>query len=467
MRISLPFGRELTIGRRQKSAVVTRDAVGNVTGYTIGGVDKYLDCFKPNVYAKNFVYMYENIAEIYFPIHYLTSRIKNANFVVKKWSDDTVIWSGTKYMSATDRLVAAKMEKFFAKPNTMQTFREFVEMAFVYQYLVGENFIYAAVANTPTIVSEKWKYCDNWWVLPAQNVRIDTGYNVRVFGNQQDNEVIKGYKVSTNNGEIEFDTDLVLHTKDNPSLDLGTDMFKGKSRLLGQKYPISNLCAVYEARNAIYVKRGALGAIVNMKKDMDSYLSMTPDEKKTIRDEFQQTYGVTNSRDPLAIIDIPVQYINFGMSIAELQPFEESLNDAVTIAGAYGIDGVLVPRKDQATFSNLKEAECKVYTSAIIPDVKAFCEILTEFMGLKESGYYIDAVWDDVEVLQEAKVRKETALRSLSERAKSEFRSGLITLNQWRALENREKVNEPIYDKTLLEMSDEEYNKIVSRIQLN
>ena len=244
-------------------------------------------------------------------------------------------------------------------------------------------------------------------------------------------------------------------------------MFKGQSRLLGQTYPVSNLCAAYEARNAIYVKRGALGAIVNMKKDLDSYVSMTPDEKNRIRDEFQSTYGVTNKRDPLAIIDIPVQYINFGMSIADMQPFEETLNDAVTIAGAYGIDGVLVPRKDQATFSNLKEAECKVYTSAIIPDVKAFCESLTSFLGLDVSGYYIDAIWEDIEVLQEAKVRRETALKTVSERAKSEFKSGLITLNQWRAMENREKVNDPIYDKTLLEMSDEEYKKITSRIQLN
>lgn len=457
----------MTIGRRQKSASVIRDEAGNVKGYSIGSVDKFLDCFKPSVYAQNFVYMYGHIAEIYFPIHYLTSRIKNANFVVRKWSDDTVIWSGTKWMSATDRLVAARMEKFFSRPNGMQSFREFVEMAFVYQYLVGESYIYAAVANTPSIVSEKWKYCDNFWVLPAQNVRIDTGHSVQMYGSQQLSDVIRGYRVSTGSGEIAFDTALVLHTKDNQRLGIGTDMFKGQSRLLGQTYPVSNLCAAYEARNAIYVKRGALGAIVNMKKDLDSYVSMTPDEKKRIRDEFQSTYGVTNKRDPFAIIDIPVQYINFGMSIADMQPFEETLNDAVTIAGAYGIDGVLVPRKDQSTFSNLKEAECKVYTSAIIPDVKSFCESLTSFLGLDVSGYYIDAIWDDIEVLQEAKVRRETALKAVSERAKSEFKSGLITLNQWRAMENREKVNDPIYDKTLLEMSDEEYKKITSRIQLN
>ncbi|MDD6581602.1 MAG: phage portal protein [Bacteroidales bacterium] len=469
MQINLPFGRELVIGKR-KSAVIVRNEQGNVTGvqrnFTLEKVDEYLDCFQPSVFAQNFVFMYGNIAEVYFPIHYLTSRIKNANFVLKRWDDDTVVWSDVQGMTPKDRIVGERMKKFLSRPNTMQTFREFVEMAFVYQYLVGETFIYAATIETDTIVKNKWQYCDNYWVLPAQSIDIDTGYKVPMFGNAQPNDVIKGYKLTSQYGNTEFPTDLVLHMKDNAELCIGTDYFRGRSRLMGQKYPISNLCAAYEARNAIYVKRGALGAIVNMKKDIDSYVSMTDDEKKNIRSEFQQTYGVTNKRDPLAIIDIPVSYINFGMSIADMQPFDETLNDAVTIAGAYGIDGVLVPRKDQATFSNLKEAECKVYTSAIIPDVKAFCESLSEFMGLNEAGYYLDALWDDIEVLQEARMRKEMALRSVSERAKSEFKGGLITLNQWRALENRERIDNPLYDKTILEMTDEEFESIISRIEI-
>ena len=131
--------------------------------------------------------------------------------------------------------------------------------------------------------------------------------------------------------------------------------------MLAQKYPISNLCAVYEARNIIYTKRGALGAIVNEKKDADTFIPLTDPEKKEIRNEFNSTYGITNRKDPVAVIDVPVKYIPFGMSIQDLQPFDEALADASSIAGAYNIDSVLIPRKDQSTFNNLKEAEVKVY----------------------------------------------------------------------------------------------------------
>jgi len=43
-------------------------------------------------------------------------------------------------------------------------------------------------------------------------------------------------------------------------------------------------------------------------------------------------------------------FVRTNLSIAELQPFEETLADAINIAGAYGIPAVLVPRKDQSTF---------------------------------------------------------------------------------------------------------------------
>ena len=52
--------------------------------------------------------------------------------------------------------------------------------------------------------------------------------------------------------------------------------FMGRSRLDSQKYTVSNIIAVYEARNAIYVKRGALGLIVNQKKDADGTVAMKP-----------------------------------------------------------------------------------------------------------------------------------------------------------------------------------------------
>ena len=106
------------------------------------------------------MFLYENVAEIYFPVHYLTSRIKNANFVVKRWNDDTVVWDDTNGISISDKIVGKRMKKILSYPNELQSFREFIEMSFIYQYLTGETFIYAATMDTETAIKEKWRFCE-------------------------------------------------------------------------------------------------------------------------------------------------------------------------------------------------------------------------------------------------------------------------------------------------------------------
>jgi hypothetical protein len=162
----------------------------------------------------------------------------------------------------------------------------------------------------------------------------------------------------------------------------------------------------------------------------------------------------------MAIVDVPVEFVKFGMTIQELQPFEETLASASVIAGAYNIDSVLIPRKDHSTFSNLREAEGKVYTSTVIPEATDFCENISNFLGLNDYGYYLDVNFDHVEVLAEARNKKEIAKRSITERCKIEFNNGIITLNDWRAALGKESIDNSLFDKTIFEMTDQEIEQI-------
>ena len=100
---------------------------------------------------------------------------------------------------------------------------------------------------------------------------------------------------------------MVMHVKDFNSLDIGDQYFYGKSRLIAHKYPVANLVAVYEARNVIYTKRGAIGAVVNRKEDADRVYSIDLNRKKDIRNEFHKNYGLESGKDPMAIVDVPVE----------------------------------------------------------------------------------------------------------------------------------------------------------------
>ncbi len=85
-----------------KSMDIVRDDKGAVIGaiptYSLGSIDKYVDLvFQNNHRLQNLVFIYENIPEIQFPINYLTSRIINGKFTVKRWDDirklETCDWS--------------------------------------------------------------------------------------------------------------------------------------------------------------------------------------------------------------------------------------------------------------------------------------------------------------------------------------------------------------------------------------
>lgn len=253
--------------------------------------------------------------------------------------------------------------------------------------------------------------------------------------------------------------DNILHLKD-VTLGSGVNHLDGRSRLETLKYPISNLMAVYEARNAIYLKRGAIGAIVSKKTDQSGSVSLTRAEKDQIQKDYIENYGFSASKNTALITNVPIDYIRFNMSIEELMPFEETLADAVQIAGEYNVPAVLIPRKDQATFSNQDAAEKSFYENTIIPEANNFCKALNSFLGLENDGLYLDVSFGHIPVLQ-PNAEKEAATKKLvSETCKMNFLAGVITLNDWIAAIGGERIGEKIYSKYILQMTEDELVRI-------
>lgn len=419
----------------------------------ITDVGRFLECFTPVLCHRNYAFLFHNIAEVQFPIMYIAQRAANAQFVLRKASDDTVVWADTA-RGIRDRYVAGIIERgLLQSPNPYMTFKEFVMNSVISKLLFGNQYIYAYTDRND---GRLWETCRTYYVLPPTAVQVSQTYR-SVFG------TLEGvtYRYSDGGAIRIIPQELIFHVKDLPTFASNRDgQLVGRSRLDAQKYPVSNICAVYEARNAIYVKRGALGLIVNQKRDADGTTSMTPSEKEKILDDFQKTYGLVGEKAPIAISQVPVSYIPIGMSIAQMQPFEECLLDAAAIAGAYGVDSNLIPRKDNPTFNNLNTAELNVYNSVVMPEVKSWLDGFNSFLGLYDAGYYIDALWDDVAILQDNAQRRENSKASTSARCEKEFKAGIITLNDWRAAIGRERLEGEIYNKTLLDMTWQEIQQI-------
>lgn len=436
-------------------------ASSSVVGVPIGGIGdwKVEDLFaSPFVCGRNYMELFQSVPEVFFPIDYIASRIAGSGFQLKKVKDDSIVWENKR------------MNQILTKPNCLMSWKEIIYSHFVYKLCTGNAFFRAAIAETFKN-QPKWKWCDNYWELPADYVNVEPnhGVNIPMFGIAKEEDVIRCYRL--NHGYVstmDIPSYQIWHDRDGLPEYMSVDGFmKAQSRLAAHLKPIANLIAVYEARNVIYVKRGGLGFLVSQKKDDSGTVAMTKEEKDEILNSHYGQFGLNNRKLPYGLSDVPLSFIRTNLTISELQPFEETLTDAIQIAGAYGIPSVLVPRKDQSTFSNQATAEKAVYTSTIIPMAKQFCKQLSAFLGLEEGGYYLDCDFSDVDCLQQGLKEAEEVKTLINTRCKEQFLSGLISINDWRAQIKESKFENPVFDKTLFDMSDEERDMVKQVISLN
>ena len=408
----------------------------------------------PTVVGNNFIEMFKTIPEVFWPIDFIAKRISEAHFDLKKTVDDSIVWC--------NRLGADTILK---QPNPIMTWREIVYQHFVYKLSTGNAFFRASIPDNITADAIKFRWCSNYWSLPAHLVQVkptECSYGVPMFGIASTDELIKGYTLSL--GEyscLTIPSHQIWHDRDGiPELIKGVGYLKADSRLLSVKKPIANLLAVYEARNVIFLKRGAVGFIVAQKKDETGTIALEAAEKEELREEINSKYGVSEGKSPYAITDIPINFVRTSLSISELQPFDETLEDAIKVASVFGIPSVLVPRKDQSTFSNQDSAEKSVYTSVIIPAAKRFCEAITTFLGLDQKGLYLDCDFSDVACLQVGLKEKEEVKKMVNERCLSQFNNGLISINDWRSQIHEDALDGEIFNKTKFEMTPEEIAKV-------
>lgn len=409
----------------------------------------------PYVAGHNFMQLFLTVPEVFFPIDFIASRISKAHFEIKRMKDDSVVWCNRR------------MSRILANPNCLMGWQDIVYEHFVYKLTTGNAFLRAAMSDA-FADGLKYKMCDHYWALPSNYVTINPARQACLYGICDKNDLISDYSLEITGGIVDIPTWQVWHDRDGVvSTDFGPSYLKATSRLMAAIKPISNLIAVYEARNVIYVKRGGLGFLVSQKRDAAGTAAMTPNEKRQVSEHLTKEYGLGAKQSPIGVSDVPMTFIRTNLSIQELQPFEETLEDAVKIASVFGIPRELVPSKDHSTYSNLTGAEKSYYTGVIIPMAKQFCDGLTTFLGLDKDGLYIDCDFSDVDCLQVGLKDAEEVKKMVNDRCKMQFDNGLITLNDWRAQIHESQIEEgddPLFSKLKFQMDEQELAR-VTKIQ--
>lgn len=379
-------------------------------------VAKLYDALNGFYSAQNYIELFYSVPEVFAPIHEIASRVADATWQLRKAFNDSVDYNNETF------------NKLFSQPNPFASIREFVYIAVAYEILTGKQLWYL---NRPINLSDGPEDIVNWFNLPGHLSRIHMKKNIDPYSALTVGDVVEKYSVPgfSNGRDREFPTKDVL-TCLNLNMKRGYDLNDCIPQIKGADKPIRNLIPVYEARGIIYIKRGALGFLVSKAKDPSGTIPLSDKEKNELEDEHNKTYGVTGNKRPFGISSANVDFVRTAMSIEELQPFDETLADALAIYAVLRVPPHLVPNKNKSTFNNADADMKAFYTNVIIPWAKKYADIWTIGMGWPVRRRYILPDYSHIDVLQENKKEKADVDDINTRTYLSQYKEGLITKNE-------------------------------------
>lgn len=414
-------------------------------------LSRFNDLISGHHASSNFIQLFHCLPEIFAPVHEIASRVSACNWQLKRASTDSVIY--------TDR----DFNKLFSTPNPLQSFRDFIYQAVCYEILTGKQFFFF---NKPSTLPDEYKSIITWSNLPASKVVIKQRKGVDPYTITELNDLIESYSASIDGRTRVFDTKQVLPLI-TCSLDKPNDLNCAKSQLLGAEKPIKNLIPVYEARGTIYIKRGVMGLLVSKKSDVDGTSSLTKEEKEEVNREVNGRFGLTGGRQTISVTAAPIDFIKTSMSIAEMEPFDETLADAVAIYAVLRVPRHLVPSKDASTFANAASDMKSFYADVIIPMAERYAQAWTNYMKLDDVGKYIFADFSHIPVLQANRKEKADVDKINGEMWERRILNGVACLNEWIMANDGKKVeNNPIYELKTGEMSPEQLEQLKNILNL-
>lgn len=422
------------------TSVETGDGSKQPQTVTATSVEDLINALSGQYSTKNLIELFSTIPEVFAPIDAWASRVALGKFGFRKRSTKEVI---------TGR---PELDVILNSPNPMQTFRDLIYEYVCYMKVTGENYVYSSTPKTLKRVD--YKNIINTYNLPSDATEPNTNKTLKLFTTRDKNSLINSFTVMKGTTEeFTVDSQNVLFITQ-PNLKWKGRKLRGYPPLLSAKKALMNLVAVYEARHVIYVKRGALGAIISKRTDAGGGVALKNSEKRKILEDINQLQGVTKGKYPYSVVSTPIDFVRFAMSIQELMPFEETLADAAAIYATLGVPRELMPKNSDSTYANQRDAEKNFIQTRIAPLGEAICHALSVFWDLHTADIEMFVDYSELPSLQENKKEKAEVDNTNAKTQRMRFLSGIITLNDWRVSDKLEKISNPLYDKLIFDMDD-------------
>lgn len=323
------------------------------------------------------------VAEIHFPIDYMADRASKLRYYITD-------------RNGVEIPESSELNRFLTKINPFYSFSDLMYQA-LFSYLSDGNlFHYLSVPQSYRNVSVN--NITRLDVLQPPQTSIREYNNVSELLATDVSDFIKEarYYSGTTQRYDQLRTDrLKLYRFDATRKE--DSAILSRSPLFKAFRNINNLLATYSARYNVYVNNGAAGYLV--KKSATGGIEASLTDRKDIVDQINDRHGLTGNRRLWGISSIPLEWVNTLSTIKDLMPYEETLENAIKIAGVFQIPSDLVPRKDHSTFDNQAGQERVVWENSLMSLIDTMCNYFTRSFTLDQSGYKIIADYSSVSVL--------------------------------------------------------------------
>jgi phage portal protein BeeE len=332
-----------------------------------------------------------SLAEIFFPVDAIADRVSSLPFRLVNAAGEAVEPSGN-------------IRRLLENPNPFATFSGNMYDAVFNELTDGNNYIYSKIASSFRTVTPDT--LSGVYVLRPDRVGIQLKQKrPRYFEAKDASDLIEyyGYTSPDDTGSDRLAPGHIIHER---SINAGNRRsgLKASSPLMSAKRNVDALIAVYEARYKVYVHNGMAGILTRKavsKGDKMIDAVEDPVTRKRIADDILDRYGLTGNKQITAISNTPLEFIKTLATINELQPFDETMADALQIAGVYGVDKDLIPLKEGTTFTNKERAEKNLYQNVIMGVARDKARSFTKAYALDTAGLRLVPDFSGVPVLQD------------------------------------------------------------------
>lgn len=255
-------------------------------------------------------------------------------------------------------------DELMAKPNPMQSCKEFKKAFLGYERITGNSYAYVA---TPGIGIDANKPMQ-LWVLPSPTVKIVGGTRFSPIG---------GYNVSYFMDDV-IPTEKIIHMKTfNPVYSLkGGDWLYGMSPLEAARAALGQFVASETAQGTLLKNMGP-GGIISGSTGANTY-DLKEEQAVAIQDKFIQRHTGVLHGGGLVVTPATLNYQQIGMSAVDLNIIAAKGDLLQEFCAVYNYPKERITGSQNVASQGT--ADRQVITSCVMPLLRAFDDTMTKFI---------------------------------------------------------------------------------------